>query len=103
MAIDVKATAWPYRHKVPKDPDAILDYQLDWSGWLADGESITGVTVAVDGVNLETSTFTVDATTAWVSGGTAGETATITFRVTTDSNPINRVDDRSIILTIGER
>src|SRR5690625_7788569 len=24
----------------PKDPDAILDYGFDWSGWLAAGESI---------------------------------------------------------------
>lgn len=103
MAIDVKAIAWPYRYKTPKDPDATLDYQLDWSGWLVEGESIIALEVLVVGVNLEETTSTINSTTAWVSGGTVGNQASITFRVTTDSYPVNRKDDRTLILKIGDR
>lgn len=103
MAIDVKAADWPYRYKILKDPDATLDYQLNWSGWLIEGESIIALEVLVVGVNLEETTFTVNSTTAWVSGGTIGKQASITFRVTTDSYPVNRKDDRTLILKIGDR
>lgn len=104
MAIDVGATKWPYLHKAPKDPDATLDYQLDWSDWLATGVSITALSVTSDnGVTVETSSFTATTTTAWLSGGTLGAKANITFRITTDSSPVNQIDDRTLILTIGDR
>src|SRR5690625_743986 len=38
----------------PKDPDAILDYGFDWSGWLAAGESIASHEIIAD--NIETDT-----------------------------------------------
>jgi hypothetical protein len=103
MAISVAANKWPYTHKLPKDPDAVLDYQLDWSDWLAEGESIAALAVTVTGLVLETSAFTATATTAWVSGGVVGALGEIEFRITTDSAPLSRVDDRTLILRIAER
>lgn len=104
MAIDVRATKWPYLHKVPKDPDAILDYQLDWSDWLAEGVFIVGLTVIADnGVIVETSSFTATTTTAWLSGGILGENANITYRITTNSVPGAQVNDRALILRIENR
>lgn len=104
MAIEVGANKWPYLHKEPKDPDATLDYQLDWSGWLATGVSIVALTVIPDGgVEVDSSSFTATTTTAWLSGGTVGETANITFRVTTDSIPVAQIDDRTLKLRIADR
>lgn len=103
MAISVAANKWPYTHRLPKDPDAVLDYQLDWSDWLVEGESIIALTVAVGGLVLETSAFTATATTAWVSGGAVGAAGEIEFRITTDSAPLSRIDDRTLILRIAER
>lgn len=103
MAISVAATKWPYTHRVPKDPDGQLDYQLDWSDWLADGESIVALNVEVSGLDLETSAFTATTTTAWVSGGVVGVNASIRYRITTDSAPLPRIDDRTLILRFAER
>ena len=104
MSIDVGSTKWPYLHTEPKDPDSTLDYQLDWSAWLADGVSITALTVtATAGVEVESSSFTATTTTAWLSGGTAGEIALVTFHITTDSSPVSQVDDRTLKLRILER
>jgi hypothetical protein len=104
MSIDAGATKWPYLHKEPKDPDATLDYQLDWSAWLATGVSIVGLAVTADaGVEVDSSSFTATTTTAWLSAGTAGEISSVTFRVTTDSSPVAQVDDRTLKLRIADR
>ena len=104
MSIDVGATKWPYQHKEPKDPDATLDYQVDWSAWLATGVSIVALTVTADGgVDVDSSSFTATTTTAWLSAGNAGEIANITFRVTTDSSPVAQIDDRTLKLRIADR
>jgi len=104
MAISVAATQWPYISKEPKDPDATLDYQLDWSDWLADGVSIVDLDVTADGgVTVDQSYFTATTTTAWLSDGTLGETANVVFRITTDSSPLAQIDDRTLRLKIKDR
>lgn len=104
MTIEVAANKWPYQHKEPKDPDATLDYQIDWSDWLATGVSIVGLAVTADsGVEVDSSSFTSTTTTAWLSGGNLGETANITFRITTDSSPVAQIDDRTLKLRIADR
>jgi hypothetical protein len=103
MAVSVAANRWPYTYRYSKDPDAELDYQLDWSDWLADGESIIDLDVTVAGLTLLTSGFTATTTTAWVSGGVVGANGSIEFRITTDSAPLSRIDDRTLILRIAER
>lgn len=103
MSISVAENRWPYTHKVTKDPNSTLDYQLDWSSWLVDGESINDATVTVSGATKISSSFTSTTTTVWVSGGTTGSTASILFHITTDSSPHSRIDDRTLILHIAER
>ena len=83
-----------------KDPDAVLDYEFDWSLWLADGETITDHTVTVAGVTLDASTASDTAVVAWVSAGTVSTTATVAVLVTTSAA---RVDERTINLRIGQR
>ena len=83
------------------DPDAVIDYTIDWSSWLADGETIsasewdvpTGLTEVSE---AETSTET----TVRISGGTAGESYTVTNHVATSTG---QEDDRSLYLTVRER
>lgn len=88
-----------------KDPDAVLDYAVDWSDWLDDGETIDTIAVAVDEGDAEIEgspapSETDGVVTAWVSGGTDDTQAVVRYRVTTSDG---RTDDRSIKLTIKER
>lgn len=79
-----------------KDPNAVLDYGWDWSTWLAVGESITASTWVVDpdepdgGLVIDDdSQFEEDATTVWVSAGTAGVNYRLTNHITTDGGREN--------------
>lgn len=83
-----------------KDPDAVLDYAMDWSSWLADGETITGHTVTVDGVTLDSNSRSDAVITAWLSGGTALTAATLAVRITTTAG---RTDERSVRIAIRDR
>lgn len=103
MSIEVGSTKWPYRVREPKDPNATLDYQIDWTNFLASGESIVSVVWTVTGATLETSASTATTATAWLSGGTVGTVISATCRITTDSTPVARVDDRTLRLTVVER
>lgn len=83
------------------DPDAVLDFQFDWSEWLSDGEIITAHTVTTgDTITVDSSTHTDTTVTAWVSGGSDKSSATLTCHVLTTAG---RQDDRSIRLLIRQR
>lgn len=89
------------------DPNAILDYNVDWGSgaapgpWLASGETIStsSWTIPSD-LTLVTATKTDNQATAWISGGTAGVVYRITNRIVTSAT---RQDDRSITLVCKER
>ena len=87
-----------------KDPNATLDYTFDWSSYLTPiGDTISTVTwILSNGLTKVSQSNTTTTATAFVSGGTVGETATLTCRITTNSIP-PRVDDRSILLKIVDR
>lgn len=83
------------------DPQAKLDYPVDWSTWLAGGETITASTWTVPaGITKDSDSFSDTAALAWLSGGTAGQDYTITNHIVTSAG---REDDRSIILKCRER
>lgn len=95
-----------------KDPNAILDYTFDWTAWLdMVGDSIATKDVAVTSGNSPASNIAVASSqivgktvVVWVSGGAAGETATLRCRITTNlPNPGPRTDDRTVYLKIKER
>lgn len=83
-----------------KDPDAEVPFKWDWTSWLESGDSIASHSIIVDGVTLVSSAEASGVVTATLSGGTAGETATATCRVTSANG---YVDDRTITLKIMER
>jgi len=83
-----------------KDPDALLDYVIDWSDWLSGDTIADSEWIVPDGlVNVDDS-FTDAATTIWLSGGTAGRKYSLTNRITTAGG---RVDDRSIGVMVRNR
>lgn len=87
--------------KFRKDPDAVLDYTWDWNRWLQQGESITAHTIiAPSGITLDTSGTDAGLVTAWLRGGTNGQTYAVTCRIETDQG---RTDDRSIAIWVKDR
>jgi len=86
-----------------KDPNAVLDYSIDWSTWLATSETITASSWTVPtGITQTTPapSFTNTITTIWLLGGTVGTTYTLTNHITTNQG---RQDDRSITIQVVER
>jgi len=100
--------------KFIKDPNAKLDYALDWTAWLTPfSDTLTAATASVTptgGITLASSyngSFAATATltpgnyiaTFWATGGTAGNSYDITVHVTTASG---RQDDRTVTITCKE-
>lgn len=85
----------------PKDPDAILDYELDWTLWLEDDVIMTSTWMVPDGLTQpNAATHTQKAAHIWLGGGTEGQSYLITNRITTAGG---RQDDRTIQITITEK
>jgi hypothetical protein len=94
---------------IDKDPDAILEYSVDWSSWLATGDTIstsnwvaeTGLTVMGTPVPIVTGG---NITTAWLAGGTAGNSYLVTNSIVTAlPSPGGRTEDRSFVVKVAER
>jgi hypothetical protein len=85
------------RFETPKDPDEVLDYQIDWSAPLA-GDVITTSTWTVPtglvgGIEQNTNTTT----TIWLSGGTLDQDYQVHNRITTAAG---RTRDQTCILKV---
>ncbi len=99
-----------------KDKDAILDYKFDWKAktngfgavdWLQDGESIASFTLtsSPSGLTVSNAALTDDNTsiTFWLTGGAVGAVYSIVCNIITDSLPLNRVADRTMVIEIVEK
>lgn len=98
----MKIARWPYRVPEPIDPDAVLDYRIDWSDWLSDGESISVSEWTVSGATKGITSFTDDSATVWISDATGTEIQ-LANRITTDSTPAGRKDERTLIIRVLSR
>lgn len=88
-----------------KDPDAVLDYHLDWSGWLPAGDAVSNSSWFVTDSNLsndltansalkiDRQTLSNNISTVWLSGGMANTTYYLVNRITTVEG---RTNDRHI-------
>ena len=86
---------WP-----AKDPNEFLDYEVDWTARLEDGETITtsGFSVVEGTVVIDSEPGQVAGVTkVWLSGGTEGELCVILNRITTS---VSRTYDQSMKLRI---
>ncbi len=83
-----------------KDPNAVLDYTIDWARWLAGDQIATSQWIVPTGLTKMADSKTVTTATVWLSGGTAGQSYTVTNRITTAAG---RTEDRSFIARVEER
>jgi hypothetical protein len=90
-----------------KDPQAILDYTVDWTDWLK-GDTIStsswtvspGITVG-DGTNGAAAPSKTDTkTTIWFISGTLGVDYLATNRIVTVAG---RTEDRTITVTVRDK
>jgi len=89
----------------PKAPAAVLDYEIDWTNWLANGETIQGTPVVSSDAGItinpsgKTTSISGGLVTFWIGGGTNGQTYSVTVTITTSM----RTDSRTIQVTVGPR
>lgn len=83
-----------------KDPDALLDYVIDWSAWLGGDTINTSAWAADSGITVSSSTNTTLTATVWLSGGTELSSYKVRNRITTTAG---RTDDRTIEITVVSR
>lgn len=84
-----------------KDPEAVLDWDFDWSDWLESGETISSYVVTVPtGITLAADGRVGAVITAWLSGGTVGSPYRVECKITTSDG---RTDERSLTIRVQER
>lgn len=81
-----------------KDPQAVLDYMIDWTDWL-DGDTISASSWTLSGAGLTqtSNSFTDTTATVWLSAGTNFEIYKVTNHITTDGG---RQNDRTLTITV---
>ncbi len=85
-----------------KDPDAVLDYSVDWLLWLAGDQISSSEWILEAGATIQkiTDTFTNSRTVVWLGGGDKGITYLVTNRIVTVGG---RTDDRTISVKVEDR
>lgn len=84
-----------------KDPNAVLDYKVNWATWLQASETIASSNFTVPaGITKDSQSNTTTTATVWLSGGTVGTEYAVVNRITTNQG---RTDDRTITIRVQER
>lgn len=80
---------------VTKQPADHLDYDIDYSRWLPDGDAVTMAVAAVDPpgeLAIDSVQITDQIVKAWASGGVDGGTYKITITASTSGGRIKETD-----------
>lgn len=88
-----------------KDPEAVLDYAVDWGAEYLSGDAVSQsgwdvVPAEAGGVAIVESSFDDRVSKVTASGGVPGRLYQLTNRVVLESG---RVDSRSIVLRVEKR
>jgi hypothetical protein len=88
-----------------KDPDAVLDYSVDWGAEYLGGDLLAASDWSVvpdepGGVTIAGSDFDATTTTVKAASGVAGKLYSLVNHVTLESG---RIDDRSVVLRVEKR
>lgn len=94
-------TRWPHRVREPFDPEADLDYGIDWSTWLQDGESIETYGFTVTGATIHDEAEASGVHSVFITAPT-GTQVQLTSTISTDSTP-PRTDERTLIIQVADR
>jgi hypothetical protein len=82
-----------------KDPNATLDYKVDWAAWLGTDTIFTSTFTVPTGITKSSETNNPTDATVWLSGGTAGQSYQIINRITTVGG---RTDDRTFLIVVED-
>lgn len=83
-----------------KDPNDVIDYRIDWSNWLRDGDTVLlSEWIVPAGITMDSELNDNSSTTIWLSGGTAGQQYSLTNRITTTQG---RQRDKTITITVKD-
>ena len=89
-----------------KDPDAVLDYNIDWTDWL-NADAVYPDTIATSvwstesaDISIDSDSATLTSTKVVVSGGIRNTRYTLVNRITTANG---YQDDRSIFLRVRNK
>jgi len=92
---------------IDKDPYAVLDYTLDFTNWMPDGDTIQSITVTAETISGDSNPLTIDSSTntdylvtANISSGTAGKIYNVEYRIVT-ANGLQ--DSRNFRIKVLER
>lgn len=87
---------------ITKDPNAVLDYYLDFTNWVPAGDTINVITTTATGITVDSSAVTGAGKfiQLWCSAGAAGTLANVIVRVTTVGG---RTDDRTVYFKMKQR
>jgi len=90
-----------------KDPEAVLDYGIDWSSWLgadtiseSSWSAPTPVTVPPLAIKEGSESHGDTATSVWLQGGVAGRSYSIVNHITTAAG---REDDRELLVLVIDK
>lgn len=84
-----------------KDPQDVLDYVIDWSDWLATGETISTSTWTVpSGITKESDSSSSNETIIWLSGGTAYESYDLVNHIVTSAG---REKDQTLVIQVRDK
>jgi hypothetical protein len=89
------AQEWP-----DKDPDAVADYKIDWSPWLAGDEILTSTWTVPSGITKDSDTSDSSSSTIWLSGGTSGTIYEFLNRIVTVSG---RTNDQTVTIVVADK
>jgi hypothetical protein len=82
-----------------KDPEAEVDYQIDWSSYLS-GATITSSLWTAPGLSITSDSYTSTTATVWLSGGQINERYIARNKITTSAG---QTDVRGITITVAQR
>lgn len=83
-----------------KDPNAVLDYQINWVTWLGTDTISSSTWTVPTGITKDSDTSTTTTTTIWLSGGTDGTDYELVNRIVTAAG---RTEDRTIRILARSR
>ena len=82
-----------------KDPEAVLDYEIDWTDWL-NSDTISASTWTVPtGLTKDSDSQTTTHAKIWLSSGTEGQTYAVENKIVTTGL---RTDERTIYIEVRE-
>lgn len=83
-----------------KDPEATLDFAVDWSEWLGSDTISTSTWTVPTGITKDSDSATTTKATIWLKSGSAGKEYSIVNKIVTAGG---RTDERMLVIKVIQR